>query len=852
MRKRRWSWHRSPMRLAIVISIFTALGVYLSGSAALLCGKALPFRTADENNQGFGALTERQSLSAQQGGKAAQELLTRFHPDSLGASPQPLPAQEENSVATPVTRADVPLNLAETPDGFLLSTNSPYGTQYLLAYEPQQQLVLASDGNRSVYALPFKEERFGQPRPVAFDGCQMTAGLAILDESTAVVACNQNHLLIEFDPGTGRVLKRSEVGEFPYELKLLPGKHLAVSDWGQSAVDILDAATLRRVKRITVGSHPSDMLVTPEGGLLLVACADSDLVSVINLKTLNEIQRLDIRIPDSPLGGAQPDALAFDAASGKLFVALGAVNALAVFDLGKGGEAETKFDGLVPVGPYPTSLVYSTHAQTLYIADGRNAVQGPNSLAATTYKLPPEARNYHSGSGSPLAYIGYLIGGGIEGIRAADFAGLASRMTSLARQVYGPRRELPSARALEAIDTFSAKENSDTPIHHVIYIIKENRTYDQVLGDLKQGNGEADLTLFGDAVTPNEHQLARQFVLYDNFYVDGDVSADGHMWSTTASATDYVRKLWPSTYGDHVKVDFWGKGYDGDAEHDHPIGVPASGFIWDLARAAGVSYRDYGEWCVDSKTEPGTTRAFVSGLQGHYDPHYIDGIGATTDRHRIEEWEREFREFEQKGNLPQLTVMHLPNDHTTGTRHGKPTPRAMVADNDEALGHLVDVVSHSRFWRDTVIFVLEDDAQDGPDHVDAHRSPLFVISPYVHHGLVEHARFSTVSVLKTIEQLLGLGSLTYFDDRAPSLLEDFDKQPVLDAYTERTPEVSPDEMNDANAPGARESARWDFTRPDAAPEQALNRVIWQSVKGAHSEPPAPVFSVQSAAAAAGR
>jgi phosphoesterase family protein len=786
----------------------------------------------------------------------------------LSASPNT--AAEPDSVASPVARGDVPLNLVETPDGFLISTNSGYAPHYLLAYDEtrrqvsdrvtlsslwfgldydaKRRLLLASDGNHSVFALPFKEGRFGEPRAMAFEGCELTAGLVILNESTAVVACNQNHLLVEFDDDTGRVLKRSDVGEFPYELKLLPGNRLAVADWGQSAVEILNGSTLRRSQRITVGSHPSDMLVLPGRNQLLVACSDSDLVSVIDLKTLREVRRLDIRIPDSPLGGAQPDALAFDTASGKLFVALAAVQALAVFDLGKGDEAEIKFEGLIPVGPYPTSLLYSTHAQTLFITNGRNAVQGPNSLAATTYQLGPAARTYHSASGSPLAYIGYLIGGGIEGIAAGDFAGLQSRMTSLARQVYGLRRELPSARALEAIDAFSAKENPETPIRHVIYIIKENRTYDQVLGDMKEGNGEADLTLFGEPVTPNQHQLARQFALFDNFYVDGDVSADGHMWSTTASSTDYVNKLWPSSYGSHVKIDFWGQGYDGDDKHDHPIGVPASGFIWDLARAAGVNYRDYGEWCVDSKQEPGMTRAFVSGLKGHYDPRYLDTIGATTDRHRIEEWEREFREFEKRGDLPQLTVMHLPNDHTMGTRPGRPTPRAMVADNDAALGRLVETVSHSRFWPQTAVFVLEDDAQDGPDHVDAHRSTLFVISPYVKHGLVEHAHFSTVSVLKTIEQLLGLGSLTYFDDRAPSLLMDFDKQPVLDPFTARRPEVPLEEQNAANAPGARESARWDFSRPDAAPEQALNRVIWQSIKGPNSEPPAPIFSVQSAAA----
>ena len=778
-------------------------------------------------------------------------------------------AAELSSAANHVAPGDVPLNLIETPDGFLISTNSGYAPHYLLAYDEtrqqvsdrlvlpslwfgldyqaEQKLLLASDGKHSVIAIPFEDGRFRRPREIEVPGCEMTAGVGIESESTAVVACMQNHRLVRFDFKTGEFLKGTDVGEFPYEVKALPGARLAVSDWGQASVEILDGPELKPLRTIGVGSHPNDMVVLPGRDQMLVACSDSDLVSVIDLKSLREIRRVDIRIPDSPLGGAQPDALTFAPATGKLFVALAGVNALGVFELGKDQDAEVNFEGLLPVGAYPTALLYSARAQKLFIADGRNFVTGPSSPATAVYR-PGLVQGHKADSGSAVAYIGYLIGGGIEAIRDEDWQRLRPRMTTLARQVYGARRELPSPQSHELIEYFSAKSNPRTPIRHVIYIIKENRTYDQVLGDMKEGNGAPDLVLFGEQVTPNQHALARQFILFDNFDVDGDVSADGHLWSTAASSSDYVNKIWPGIYSNALKFDLWGPGYDGDDKHDHPIAAPGSGFIWDLAHAAGVSFRDYGERCYTDKNEPHRSRASLRGLKGHYDPAYLDGIGEVTDQQRLDEWEREFRQFEQRENLPALTVIHLPNDHTVGTTAGKFTPRAMVADNDLALGRLVETVSHSPFWLQTAIFVLEDDAQDGPDHVDAHRSPLLVISPYARHGLVEHARFSTVSVLKTIEQLLGLGSLTYFDDRAPGLLVDFQREPALDGYTVRRPQVRLDEMNPAGAPGAKESATWDFSQPDAAPEQALNRVIWQSVKGPDSEPPAPVWSAQSAAA----
>ena len=802
-------------------------------------------------------------------------LLFTLIPAESGSQPI---SPTHTAAAKRVAPGDTPLNLVETPDGFLISINSGYGAHYLqaydeqqnkvvgridfpslwygLAYVPGQKSLLASTGGQSVLMIPFREGMFGTPREMVFNGCELTAGIAIQDETTAVVLCDRSYETICFNFLTGKILHRVRVGEFPYAVKVLPGHRLAVTNWGQASVSILDGDSLTTLCTISVDSHPSDILVLPGRRQLLVACSDSDLVSVIDLESMQEIRRLKIQIPNSTVGGGQPDALAFSPAAGKLFVAMAAVNAVAVLDL-RAGE-EPRLDSLIPVGAYPTALLYSSRAHKLFIADGRNLVTGPSSprqldsgsnggvVEPRRRPVPsaPPAHTHKTDSGARTDYIGYLLGGGIEALADADLKTLVGHGRTLAQQVYSEALRELDAGDRDLIRHFSANGNSQRPIRHVIYVIKENRTYDQVLGDMPEGNGAPDLVLFGQSVTPNHHALARQFVLFDNFYVDGDVSADGHVWSTAASSTDYVNKLWPSFYARRLKYDFVGPDYDGDDDHDEPLAIPKSGAIWDAAQKAGVSYRDYGEWCVDEDSHPGLTRCHLRGLKGHYDPRYVDGIGAVTDVRRIEEWEREFREFEKSGDLPQLTVMHLPNDHTLGTRPGRPTPRAMVADNDVALGRLVEVVSHSRFWSQSAIFVLEDDAQDGPDHVDAHRSSLLIASPYVKHGAIEHAHFSTTSVLKTIEQILGLPGLTYFDDRAPSLLVDFQQQPVLEGYTALPAQIPLDEVNPPDAPGAKQSAGWDFSRPDRAPERELNRVIWKSVKGPNSEPPVPILTAR--------
>ena len=745
-------------------------------------------------------------------------------------------AAQTASVADRVAAGDYPLNLLEVAGRYLVSTNNGYGTQYLqaydtvrrqitgkielpslwfgLAYEPGSSSLVASDGKSSVYVVPFHDGAFGKPQSIEISGCKFTAGLVVRDRDTAIVACNQNHEIVQFSLGSGVVRARLRVGEFPFALILLPRNRLAVSNWGQSSITVVELSHLTEVAEIKVGSHPNQMLVLPGARHLAVTCSDSDSASLISLESLREIRRIDLRPPASKLSGVQPNALA--CSRGRLFMALAAVSGVAVFQIEQDKDFDIRFEGVIPVGSFPTALSYVEQAKTLYVANGRNTVTGPNAPV-------------HSGL-RPFRYIGEILGGGIEALTDADMDRYRGRLQSLAQRIYSGQKGTPH------------RPEHRPPIKYVFYVIKENRTYDQVLGDMPEGNGSPELVLFGQKVTPNHHALAREYILFDNFYVDGDVSADGHLWSTAATSTEYVNKIWPMEYSKRTPG-VLDAPYDGDAEHDHPIAAPQSGFLWDRLLQARISFRNYGEWYSHEEEDASKIHVYLSGLKDHSDMNFRDDIGDITDQQRVDEWEGEFTEFEKNGQLPRFSLIYLPGDHTVGTRPGYHTPTAMVADNDLALGRVVERISRSRYWSQSAIFVLEDDAQDGPDHVDAHRSVFLMISPYTRRHAVSHKSYFTVSVLKTMAQLLGIGSLTYFDERAPSLLGEFDGRPSPEVYICLRPQASLDELNRADAPGARESSRWDFHGPDRAPALELNRVIWQSVKGATSEPPPTLLRV---------
>jgi hypothetical protein len=352
---------------------------------------------------------------------------------------------------------------------------------------------------------------------------------------------------------------------------------------------------------------------------------------------------------------------------------------------------------------------------------------------------------------------------------------------------------------------------------------------------LPQGNGDAGLCLFPEHVTPNHHQLAREFVLLDNFYVEAEVSADGHEWTMGAYATDFVEKFWPLSYG-HNKS---GK-FPYPAEGRFKIAEPALGYLWDRAAEAGVSYRSYGEFINNGKTlkDPGTSR--VQALRGHFDEWYHGWDLDYADVKRTERFIQELHRFEQEGEMPRLQIIRLPNDHTSGTTAGKPTPTAMVADNDLALGQLVQAVSHSRFWPQTAIFVIEDDAQNGPDHVDAHRTLAYVISPYTKRRVVDSTMYSTSSMLRTIELILGLKPMSQFDAAAMPMFNSFQPQPNLQPYTALPAQVNLEERNVKTAWGSQRSRKLDFSKEDAADDFLLNELIWRSVRGPRNPMPAPV------------
>jgi hypothetical protein len=357
-----------------------------------------------------------------------------------------------------------------------------------------------------------------------------------------------------------------------------------------------------------------------------------------------------------------------------------------------------------------------------------------------------------------------------------------------------------------------------------------------MLGDMKEGNGDPSLCLFPEPVTPNHHKLAREFVLLDNFYVESEVSADGHEWSMGAYATDFIEKTWPLTYrpGGRSKI-----GYPSEGNYDS-VARPAGGYVWDRCAAAGVSYRSYGEWVDNGKTPDDPRRARVKALEGHFDPGFHSYDLDYPDQKRADRFIAEVQRFEREGEMPRLQIVRLPNDHTYGTRAGKPTPTAMVADNDLALGRIIEALTKSKFWTETAVFVVEDDAQNGPDHVDAHRTVALVVSPYTKRGAVDSTMYSTASMLRTMGLILGFEPMSQFDAAARPMYHSFQPNADVRPYTHLVPKADLNAKNTQAAWGAELSEKFNLAKEDAADDILFNEVIWRSVKGPNSPMPPPV------------
>jgi DNA-binding beta-propeller fold protein YncE len=727
---------------------------------------------------------------------------------------------------------------------------------------------VAKDGNVSAsHSMPLP------PANVPRRKAEIPSGLAFSGDGKRLYVCgNLSNRLLELDVQDGRPLRTFDVGVAPYDVAIV-GTKAYVSNWGgrrpgpndpsgpagrgtrvrvdardiasEGSVSIVDLSAGKTAKEILTGLHASDLAVSPDRRYVVCANAGSDHLSLIDTRKDEVVDTIWAKPKPSDLLGASPNAIVFDASGKRLYAANGAQNAIAIFHFDPKERGESRLLGLIPVGWYPGALAIDVKRRTLHVANIKGLPKQPEDSDDTG------ARGFNSHQYSGTVSMA-PIPSDDELKRHSEVVAANMRVPRIAAAMLPPRSNQPPRPVPERIGEPSL-------IRHVVYIIKENRTYDQVFGDIEEGNGDASLCIFGEHVTPNHHKLAREFVLLDNAYCAGILSADGHQWSTTAFSTDYMEKSFAGfarSYPDGFGLD----------ENDALSYSPA-GFIWDNALKHKKTMRNYGEFMSPSKRhvrwrDP-NRRKMPSPLEcirawqnqsNEIDFDYYPSVEtirpfspgnfpgwemAVPDQFRADFVLNELREFEAKGEFPNLVLMCLFNDHTSGTSAGYPTPRACVADNDLALGRVVEGLSRSRFWKEMAIFVIEDDPQAGWDHVSGYRTIAFCLSPYAKRGAVVSTQYNTTSILRTIEQILGLPPMNQFDASATPMFDCFTSKPDFTAYTASPENISLDEMNpDAQSiddevlrNDAVVSSKINFRELDRAPEDVLNRILWRSVRG---------------------
>jgi YVTN family beta-propeller protein len=575
------------------------------------------------------------------------------------------------------------------------------------------------------------------------------------------------------------------------------------------------------IQEIPVGSNPNDLCLTRNGRYLYVANANDNSVSIIDTRKRKVIETLQASLfPDAP-AGSTTNSVALSADEKTLYIANADNNCLSVFDVSKPGSSQPA--GFIPVGWYPTCV--RTAGNNIYVSNGKGytSYANPNGPQPVSKKISLSFQQGDTSHPAEVQYIGGLFKGTLSKISTPD----PQQLALYSKLVYGNSPYSKSRETFtsgEAANPIPQKNGDPSPIKYVFYIVKENRTYDQVLGDMPEGNGDTSLCLFGEKITPNQHALAREFVLLDNFYVDGEVSADGHNWSFGAYATDYLEKTWVTSYG--------GRGGNYDAEGNRAIANNKKGFIWDFCQRAGISYRTYGEFADDYKPN-------IPALVNHFCPYYTSWDQSVRDTTRVNQWKRDFDSLLAKQAVPHLSTLRLINDHTEGLSKGKPTPFAHVADNDLAVGMFIEHLSKSSIWKESVVFILEDDAQDGPDHVDAHRSTAYIAGGLVKRNFVDHTMYTTSSMLRTIELILGLEPMSQYDAAAEPMWRCFTSTPNLTPFNAKPLQVDINEKNKVENAWQRISEKLDFSKEDRAPDRLFTEVIWKAVKGEHATVPAP-------------
>ena len=748
---------------------------------------------------------------------------------------------------------DLPLNLAVSPSKrFLAVTNNGQSMQTIqlidilnqkvidsvvikkswlgLAFSSDEKSLYASGGNDNLivkytianqHFIATDTIRVGKPWPEKMS----IAGMALdnIKHILYVITKDDNSLYV-IDVTSNKILGHFKLKAEGYTCLLSSNRKLLyITCWGGGEVEIFDTKNQQFKQPIIVGSNPNDLCLSKKGTFLFVANANDNSVSVIDLKKNKVIETLNAAIfPNAP-PGSTTNSVSLSEDGKTLYAANADNNCLAVFDVSNLGASKGK--GFIPTGWYPTCVRVVN--RTIYVANGKGFSSMANPKGPSPFSKSDEV-NYQKGSDKlqKAQYIAGLFRGTLSIINEPDANTLAQYSKTVYNNTPYNKEKETNAEGQEG-NPIPNKLGKPSPIKYVFYIVKENRTYDQVLGDIPEGNGDTSLVLFGEKITPNQHALAREFVLLDNFYVDAEVSADGHNWSMGAYANDFLEKTWPTSYGH--------RGGTYDAEGNRAIANNKDGFIWDFCKRAGVSYRTYGEFADDYKPN-------ITVLKDHYCPYFTSWDQKVRDTVRFRQWKQDFDSLLSVGKLPQLNTLRIINDHTEGLNIGKPTPFAHVADNDLAVGMFVEHLSHSKVWDQSVVFILEDDAQNGPDHVDAHRSPAYMAGGMVKQGYVDHTMYSTSSVLRTIELILNLPPMSQYDAAANPMWKCFTAGETHPVFIAKPCQVDLNQKNATRNKWSTISEKFDFSEEDRAPDALFNEVIWVAVKGEQSACPPPIHA----------
>lgn len=721
------------------------------------------------------------------------------------------------------------IELFDVQKGIKLDSIEIAKSWYGLAFGKNDQFLYASGGhdNRVIrYAVTNQKLQLvdsfilGKSWPNAIG----TAGLDVeeTDHNQLFVVTKEAKSLYVFNLASRNLVNKVDLGSEAYTCKVSADrKKLYISLWGDRKILVYGISEGKITAEIAVGDHPNEMCLTKNGNYLYVANANDNSVSVIDTRTNKVVETLNAALYPGAPSGSTSNGVALSDDEKTLYIANADNNCLAVFDVSVISKSKSK--GFIPVGWFPTNVkVLGTN---IYVTNGKGLTSYANPRGPNPVNKKQVVISHQGDSTKPanVEYIGGLFLGTLSIIKTPS----AEQLGVYTKAVY---KNTPYTKAKELVTEGEAgnpvprKVGDGSPIKHVFYIIKENRTFDQVLSDVKGGNGDTSLLLFGEKITPNQHKLARDYVLLDNFYVDAEVSADGHNWSMGAYATDYVEKNWQSSYG--------GRGGTHGTSGTLKIGNNRDGFIWDQCARYNVSFRSYGEFVADYQGK----KPRVDVLKNHsavYAPYTL----TIPDTTRFYQWKKDFDSLVALNALPAFSSIRMGNDHTEGMQAGRPTPYAHVADNDLAVGMLIDHLSKSPVWKESVVFILEDDAQNGPDHVDAHRSPAYVVGPHVKRNYVDHTMYTTSGMLRTMELILGLPPMTQYDAAATPMWRSFTSQPDYSAFTYLPSNVNLKDRNPANTKLANISAKYNWSKEDAVPDLVFNEILWQGIKRTAAPPP---------------